>query len=152
MFETIVTVSKEDLSNFARECLVSFPVSETATVIALSGNLGAGKTTFVKTIAAELGITEEVTSPTFTIMKSYESSDDTWKALIHMDAYRIDEISELGPLRFKELLRAPQTLFCIEWAEKINEVLPENTIWLDFQNTDDELVRIVRISGLPVNG
>ena len=101
---------------------------EGALVVALSGDLGAGKTTLVQTLARALGVSATVQSPTFVIMKSYETTDADFTQLIHMDAYRIDDLAELRPLRFAELLSTPRTLFCIEWAEKIKPALPTKVI------------------------
>jgi len=152
MKEKIFTVSESELSAFVFKCLSWLPKSEKAVVLALSGELGAGKTTFVKTLARELGVNEVVTSPTFTLMKSYETSNENWTHLIHMDAYRIEDLTELKPLRFEELLTKPGVLFCIEWANKIAPALPPDTIWMQFENTADDVVRTVRISGEAVNG
>ena len=145
MHEKTRTVQKSELDTFAREYLASLPSTQGATVVALSGDLGAGKTTFVKTVAHILGVLEQVTSPTFTIMKGYETGDKRWSRLLHMDAYRIEELSELEPLRFSELLSMPNTIFFIEWAENIQDKLPENTNWLHFGNAADDEVRTVRI-------
>lgn len=143
------TVKLSDLPVFVNELLITLVPSTTAVVLALSGDLGAGKTTFVKNLAAALGLdSADVTSPTFTIMKGYETPDAEWEELIHMDAYRIEDIEELGPLRFREMLNQPNTLFCIEWAEKIESALPANTIWLHFTNTSEEEVRTIEINKL----
>ena len=99
-----------------------------AVVLALSGDLGAGKTTFVQTMARLLGVTDTVTSPTFVIMKQYETADTTFAQLIHIDAYRIEVIDEMRPLGFVPLLEQATTLICIEWAERITTLLPTNTI------------------------
>ena len=112
--------------------------SGTATVLGLSGDLGAGKTTFVQALAAELGVKEVVQSPTFTILKLYQTNHPQFKQLIHMDAYRIESLTELGPLRLGELLNTPETLFAIEWPEKIAEALPDHFL-LKFKTiTEDE--------------
>lgn len=95
-----------------------------ATVLALSGDLGAGKTTLVQSIARTLGVTGTVTSPTFVVMKQYETINSTFAELIHIDAYRIESIDELRPLGFATLLAQPNTLICIEWAERIAAALP----------------------------
>jgi len=104
-----------------------------ATVLALSGDLGAGKTTFVQAVAKKLGVTETVTSPTFTIMRQYETADPVFTELIHMDAYRIDDESELIPLRWETLRTSPQTLICVEWPEKIAVALPERYVHLSLR-------------------
>ncbi len=103
-----------------------------AAVLALHGDLGAGKTTFTQTLAKSLGVTESVTSPTFVIMKGYELLEQNWDTLIHIDAYRIEEIDEMRPLGFDTLLADKGNIMCIEWAENISELLPENTLHLYF--------------------
>ncbi len=117
-----------------------------AVVVALSGDLGAGKTTLVQLLAKRLGISEVVTSPTFTIMKTYGAKDDTFNQLVHMDAYRIESLDELRPLHITDIFLAEKTLFCIEWAEKIAEALPANIVSLDIQTTGK--VRQITVTGL----
>ncbi len=139
MTEETKTITKDDVPLFAQAMLQAAKDAqkEGATVIALHGDLGAGKTTFVQSLAHTLGVTEHVTSPTFTIMKGYETTDEVFQNLIHMDAYRIDDESELTPLRFSEILATPQTLFCIEWAEKIVGALPANIMHITLQVVDE---------------
>ena len=115
-----------------------------ATVLALHGDLGAGKTTFTQTVAKTLGVQETVTSPTFVIMKGYETTSERFEQLVHIDAYRIEEEDEMRPLHFKELLGQPNTLICIEWAEKITNLLPDTTQHLTFSITDSG--RIIELS------
>ena len=114
----------------------------TATVLGLSGDLGAGKTTFVQALAAKLGVREVVQSPTFTILKLYQTNHPEFKQLIHMDAYRIESLDELGPLRLGELLNTPETLFAIEWPEKIMEALPGH-ILLKFKTISEDEREVV---------
>lgn len=93
-----------------------------AYVAGLSGHLGAGKTAFVKQVAKELGITEQVTSPTFVIMKIYEvdaALKSPFKKLIHMDAYRLERREELEALRFEDVVADPGNLVIIEWPENV---------------------------------
>jgi tRNA threonylcarbamoyladenosine biosynthesis protein TsaE len=118
----------KDWQTEAGTLIASLPSdSNKATVVALLGDLGVGKTTFVQSIAKELGVTELLTSPTFTILKRYETNNHKFKHLIHMDAYRIESKDELGPLRFEIMLQKPETLICIEWADKIESALPSDT-------------------------
>jgi tRNA threonylcarbamoyladenosine biosynthesis protein TsaE len=135
MTETTWTVgSIEELKAVAGELLGLWKnevSTDNATVVALAGDLGAGKTTFVKQIAEILGITETVTSPTFVIMKSYETEDLVFETLVHMDAYRIEDDSAMRPLNFETILSQSKTLVCIEWAERISTFLPANTIKID---------------------
>jgi tRNA threonylcarbamoyladenosine biosynthesis protein TsaE len=141
------TIYKKDLATLAGEILAfaKIKAGEGAFVIALHGDLGAGKTTLVQTIGATLAVAEVITSPTFTIMKQYDTSDADFETLVHMDAYRIDSLEELRPLRFSELLAIPKTLVCIEWAEKIKEMLPESILQITIE-VENEDARTVHIS------
>ncbi len=137
MKETIV--EKTGLPSLAAEVLAfaEGAAHNGATIVALHGDLGAGKTTFVQTLGHLLGVAEQITSPTFTIMKVYETTNKTFTSLIHMDAYRLEDISELTPLRFSEILATPNTLFCIEWAERIDKALPAAVIHLTLEVVDE---------------
>ena len=90
-------------------------------IVALNGDLGAGKTTITKGISKALGIEEEITSPTYTIVSEYEAP----LPLYHMDMYRIDGIEEFELLGVDELLFG-QGVSLIEWSERIAEYLPED--------------------------
>ncbi len=131
-----VVASVEELKAVAGELIGLWKQTATddaATVIALSGDLGAGKTTFVQQVAQILGIEETVTSPTFVIMKSYDTTDGVFETLVHMDAYRIEDDSEMGPLHFTAITKQPKTLVCVEWAERISTFLPLRTIKIDLE-------------------
>lgn len=93
-----------------------------AFVCTLSGDLGAGKTTLTQMLAAELGITESVQSPTFVIRKRYETGHSIIQQLIHIDAYRLETGAELEKLRFSEDLMQPHTIICIEWPEQVADI------------------------------
>jgi tRNA threonylcarbamoyladenosine biosynthesis protein TsaE len=115
-----------------------------AQVVVLSGDLGAGKTTFVQAIARALGVKEMVQSPTFTVAKWYQTTHEQLSSLIHMDAYRLEDIAELKPLRFGEWLTTPHTLICIEWGERIKEALPKVVVHITLTQVG-ETAREVRI-------
>ena len=116
---------------------------EGASLVTLTGDLGAGKTTFTQQLAKHLGVTEPVTSPTFGIMKSYELLDHPqFDQLVHIDAYRIDDISEAGPLRLVELWQQPRTLICLEWPERIAEILPPEIVAVQIEIGDGELRKV----------
>jgi tRNA threonylcarbamoyladenosine biosynthesis protein TsaE len=95
-------------------------------IVALRGTLGAGKTTFVKGIAQGLDISDEITSPTYTIISEYEGNID----LYHMDLYRIDSFEEFELLGTEDFMYS-NNITIIEWSEKISEYLPDNTINID---------------------
>jgi tRNA threonylcarbamoyladenosine biosynthesis protein TsaE len=92
-------------------------------VVSLIGALGSGKTTLVKGIARSLGVEEEVTSPSFTIMSVYQGR----MTLTHVDLYRIDDAAELDYLGFEEALD-DLGVCVIEWGEKARDVLPESPV------------------------
>lgn len=118
---------------------------EQAVVFALTGDLGAGKTTLVQRLAARLGVTQRVTSPTFTVMSQYEIEHPIAERLIHIDAYRIESEAECGPLRLSDVFADPAVIVCVEWPERIASILPERTVTLQFQIEADEL-RTITIS------
>jgi tRNA threonylcarbamoyladenosine biosynthesis protein TsaE len=105
-----------------------------ATLVTLSGELGAGKTTFTQVVAKTLGIKETVTSPTFVLEKIYalphELGGSTAKfvRLVHIDAYRLESGAELAPLGFDELMRDADNLILLEWPEKVSDALPTPTV------------------------
>ncbi len=139
----IIVKDLVELEKFAgellREILSKKLSSDKATIIALTGDLGAGKTAFVQLIAKELGIMEIITSPTFSIMKLYDvTGNAVFTKLVHMDAYRIEDISELKPLRFEEIIGDKNNLICIEWPEKIQMALPDNILNISIQILPDE--------------
>ena len=97
------------------------PILLPGDVILLSGDLGAGKTAFVQGLAAALGVTEQVTSPTFTLAASYEGR----LRLHHLDVYRLDNLAEVLDLDLPELLEDQATI-CIEWGEVVVPELPRD--------------------------
>lgn len=97
------------------------PKVEGATLITLSGELGAGKTTFTQALARSLGVTEAITSPTFVLMKIYALPDGgAFKRLVHIDAYRLQGASDLSPLGFDEVLTDRGSLVVVEWPEQVD--------------------------------
>ena len=136
--ETIVSLNK--LPQYSATLVAKLVERESvsgAMVVAFHGDLGAGKTTLIQQLARDLGVTDTVTSPTFVVMKQYETNHTHFLKLIHIDAYRIETIDEMRPLGFGEILTEPQTLICIEWAERIRELLPNTTIHLTLKRSDD---------------
>lgn len=97
-----------------------------ATLITLSGDLGAGKTSYVQGVAKAFGITEHVTSPTFVLEKVYTVPKEAngFARLIHIDAYRLNDGAELNALAFNELLNDKQNLILLEWPERVADTLP----------------------------
>ena len=98
-------------------------------VLALSGPLGAGKTTFVRGLARAFGVREEVTSPSYNIYAIYEGCS---RQLIHMDAYRLPSPEAAESLMLEEFMRSPWC-WVVEWPEKIAAALPPETLFLEFE-------------------
>lgn len=115
---------------------------ENGSVLCLDGDLGAGKTTLTQFIAAELGVREYVTSPTFTIIKEYEGR----LPLYHMDVYRIESEDEMYDLGYGEYIYSDGVTI-IEWSQKIKNMLPEDRINIEIQKSVEENTRILDITG-----
>jgi tRNA threonylcarbamoyladenosine biosynthesis protein TsaE len=109
-------------------------------IVCLEGDLGAGKTQITKSICAELGVSDYVTSPTFTIVNEYVGD----VKINHFDAYRIEDISELEEIGFDEYIYG-DAISIIEWANLIDEILPKERLWIkidknDFYNIDSRVI------------
>lgn len=98
---------------------------EPGTVIALVGDLGAGKTTLTQCLCQALGVTEYVTSPSFNLMNTYSGALDIY----HFDVYRIGSPEEMEEIGFEEFLYG-QGLCIVEWATLVEEMMPEDTLWI----------------------
>ncbi len=114
-------------------------------VVALYGDLGAGKTTFVQFLAKALGIKEKILSPTFVIMKTFSLSKPTgsFKFLTHIDAYRLKSAKDLIALGLKDLLKNKENILVIEWPEKIERYLPSNTVRLYFEVLGEKKRKVI---------
>ena len=99
-----------------------------AVVIALEGELGAGKTTFVKAFAKAFGIKAHITSPTFVLLKGYGLQVTGYRFLYHVDAYRLKNYRDLLPLGVKEVMTNPENIILIEWADRVKPILPKKYI------------------------
>lgn len=117
---------------FAGQVIGSLAPRDRATVIALSGDLGAGKTTFVQGAALTLGVRESVQSPTFVIEKIYALDGQKFSRLIHIDAYRLKSAHELRILGFEELLRDGRDIIMLEWPEQVRGAIPRDALTIRF--------------------
>lgn len=122
----------------AADILKSGPHKDHARVVALVGDLGAGKTAFTQGFAKALGIKKRLPSPTFLIFRNYKLTTLNFKLLYHVDAYRIDDAGELDVLDFDKVLADPKNIVLVEWADKIKEILPKDSIWLEFSHGKKE--------------
>jgi tRNA threonylcarbamoyladenosine biosynthesis protein TsaE len=132
----MLTNSAKETQKFAKDFAESLVggrrSSAGAFVVALRGDLGGGKTTFLQGFARGLGIKEKVLSPTFNIYKRYGN-------FYHFDCYRIEKPEEILNLGFKEIISNPKNIVAIEWAEKIEDILPKNTKWITFEFIDENV-------------
>lgn len=117
------------------------PKERKATVVGLYGELGSGKTTFMKYLAEEFGIKETIQSPTFVIEKIYELKNKSFQHLIHIDAYRIEKEDEMINLGWQEIIADPSNLICVEWPERIAGVMPPHTK-IYFEHVDENSRKI----------
>jgi len=136
--------SPADTQKFARGFLQKLKSKQNlATVLALSGDLGSGKTTFTQFLAQNLRVKDQITSPTFVIEKKYKcSADQEFKNLIHLDCYRLNDSSELLRLDWLEIVGKPENLIVIEWPERVVDLLPPDTLKLSFHFVDENERRI----------
>ncbi len=117
--------------------------ADAGTVIALIGDLGTGKTTLTKSIARGLGVTETVTSPTFNIIREYRSGR---LPLYHFDVYRIADPDEMYELGYEEYFYG-DGICVVEWADIIEELIPEDAVTIHIDRGASEEERIYRIEG-----
>lgn len=137
---TIITQNYTETENIAFELAQKLPYGS---VVAMFGDLGAGKTAFTRGFARGMGIGCDVSSPTFALVNEYR---DNGKTLYHFDMYRISGWDDLYSTGFFDYLDEGASLI-IEWSENIEAVLPENHIRVTITKTDSENERIIEIIG-----
>ncbi len=151
-----LSFSAKETENFARKILDKIIKKR---IIFLKGDLGSGKTTFVKGVANCFLIKENIKSPTFVIMRKYQSkiknqnksqSDGLQqnhrktkiKNLYHFDCYRIKSSKEILELGWEKIINNPENIVLIEWGEKIKDILPKNTLHIKFKFVDENTRKI----------
>lgn len=127
----VITGSAEETRQLAETLVAVLPPD---TILALHGDMGVGKTTFVQGLARGLRISETVTSPTFTIFTLHRGGT---RLLAHLDAYRLENDRQAGELMLEDFLTSPWCL-AVEWPDRIAAWLPAGTWHLDLGITDDE--------------
>lgn len=126
-----------------------------AAVIALSGDLGAGKTTLAQGFARALGIKQRIASPTFVIFRSYalpvsfsqKRESSSYANFYHFDAYRIRDPKELLTLGFKKILSDPKNIVLIEWPENVLKLLPRDALMVCLEHGKKASERVVEVRG-----
>lgn len=153
-----ISKSVEETAKIAFEFAQSLKNSSEAkaAIVGLYGELGSGKTTFMKYLAESLGVKEAIKSPTFVIMKKYQFRDanretlakdnqrlapSAYKLLIHIDAYRIEKSEEMLNLNWQEIISDPKNLICVEWPEKIAGIMPKHTM-ITFEHVSENQRKI----------
>lgn len=146
-----VVKSPEGMSRVARALLLRATHAKEAHayVVGLSGELGAGKTTFTKRVARELGIKRNIVSPTFILERDYKIPRShplsaRFSRLIHVDAYRLTEHDALFSAHLRDIMEDPHNLILIEWPERIKAFLPKGTLRVLFAHKDEN-TRIVTV-------
>ena len=128
---TCITRSPEETAHLAGTI---GKIIHEGTVICLDGELGVGKTLFVRALARTLGVESDVTSPTFNLMNIYEAACP----IVHFDLYRIASEEELEDIGFYEYVEATEGIVLIEWAEKFPEAMPEDRVQVNIVNLSGE--------------
>ena len=118
------------------------PALRSGDVISLTGDLGAGKTTFVQGVARTLGVTDHVVSPTFTLVREYDGT----LPIYHFDVYRLDHLQDVLDLGFEEILDLGGIVF-IEWGDAIEALLPEAYLQIELTIPGEDSRRRVEIAG-----
>ncbi|HUD02797.1 MAG TPA: tRNA (adenosine(37)-N6)-threonylcarbamoyltransferase complex ATPase subunit type 1 TsaE [Candidatus Paceibacterota bacterium] len=135
--ETVELSRLDDFAQKMLDMLRSLEQKPQATLVALRGDLGSGKTTFVQTLAKALGITETLQSPTYVLMKSYNLPKNTtlpFTKLVHIDAYRLENPKQFAALKPEQFLQDPKALVCIEWPERVEGKLPKPDLFINFSS------------------
>lgn len=136
MDKTIITNTSEETKKIAQNLAQNLGNTR---FLALFGELGSGKTTFVQGFAKGLGLKERIISPTFIIVRSYELEV---MSFYHIDLYRVQNSNELEGLGLKEIFNDQKNIVAVEWAEKIKELLPPKRVEIYFENIGDEKRKI----------
>ena len=135
---SIVSHKESDLENAALLLLDSYPVQK---FFALYGEMGAGKTTFIKAICAKLNVTDVVSSPTFSIVNIYQTKD--LEEVYHFDLYRINSLEEVFDIGYEDYFFSQSYCF-VEWPEKIENLLPENAIKIYIEVNQSSGARVIK--------
>ncbi len=129
----------KDLAGLPAAARELAPLLDGRGVVALYGEMGAGKTTLISALLREMGSEDEVTSPTFALVNDYIAGDG--RHIYHFDFYRIDDVREAFDLGYEEYFYSGE-LCLVEWPEKIEQLLPPNTLRLRIDLLPDGSRRI----------
>lgn len=152
MLSSMTIVSLTELPEYVRNVRAALKVTPAlphATVVALRGDLGAGKTTLVQALARDMGIEEPVLSPTYVLMRSYtidlarlpNGALRRFSRLIHIDAYRFEKPEQWAQLKPQEFLGDPATLVLVEWPERVEGFMPQPDLTIDIKPGSNDTER-----------
>jgi len=136
----IISKSEKDTQKVAKEVAQNLLEGD---VLALIGDLGGGKTTFVKGMASYFKVKEEIQSPTFNLIKEYNLKRNGLKKLYHMDMYRLESPEEVKNLGLFEIFDDFNGISVIEWANNIKSFLPKRTKFIEFDFIDGKTRKII---------
>ncbi|MCC6690242.1 MAG: tRNA (adenosine(37)-N6)-threonylcarbamoyltransferase complex ATPase subunit type 1 TsaE [Bacteroidia bacterium] len=132
---TVISIKTiNEMNHVAKMLLVNYPQNK---IFAVTGNMGAGKTTLIKALCKELGVSDNASSPTFSIVNEYNAANN--EKIFHFDFYRIKNVSEVFDIGYQEYLYSGVYCF-IEWPEKIQGLLPKETINVTIEVKDEERI------------
>ena len=134
------TCSVQETEQLASECAKELKRGD---VIAFTGGMGAGKTAFVRGLAKGLGVSGEVSSPTYAIVNEYRGNP----ALYHFDMYRVESSEDLFTTGYYDYLDEGESILAVEWSENITDSLPEQTIYINIEPLSESERKIQIIGG-----
>ena len=138
-----MTITISDISTIHESARQFIAAMGDRTIFAFYGNMGAGKTTFIKAICEELGVEDVITSPTFAIVNEYRS-EETSELIYHFDFYRIKKLEEVYDMGYEDYFYSGCLCF-IEWPELIEDLLPEDAVKVQIEEREDG-TRIVEMN------
>lgn len=134
-----ISKSEQDTKQIARQLAQKIECK----VIALTGELGAGKTIFVQGFAKGLGIKDRIISPTFVFIRQHKIPSRT-TILYHIDLYRLENLKDFGELGIEEIWLNPNNIILIEWSEKVEKVLPKNITKIIIEKSEGD-TRVIKV-------
>lgn len=139
----VLTHSPRETQKLGEKISNQLTINHQPLIIALTGDLGSGKTTFIQGLARGLGIKKRVISPTFVFIRQYPvAGHRSPVTFYHVDLYRINEVTEAKGLGLEEIFADPGAIVVIEWADRIKEILPKRRIDIYFEYLDENKRRV----------
>jgi len=133
------------LGEFLGDLLIKLDAKK-ATIVALNGVLGAGKTELVKGLAKFLGVKEKILSPTFVLAKEFKCYKKPFKQVWHLDLYRFDKYTDLKTLDWQDITKDKDNLILVEWADKFKELLADYEVLLKVAGEQKRDITIKKVT------